>query len=237
MEEFRLKNNYIKILEDGKLKGDCGGNQDWFKQSSFVYAAAQGCGMVAAIDVCFYINDSSTVSWADYLGKVKSFIKNHSFARLFLHEFKRKGKTIVAVGIVPGQICGELNKNCKINNIPYVFKWNGIHGHKGLYEKIKWQIMHNVPVIWSIYKPGQEKLALYKYDSNKGDYVRACGVNNHYLTAIGIVETTKSDGRLRRMIKVSSWGKSYYINFDEYLEFEGNGLLNQFCSNIVSVKL
>lgn len=237
MREIRLKNSYTRIIRNGKPIGDCGGNQDWFKESSIPYAVGQGCGIVAALDVGFYISNHLNVDWADYICEAEGFIVRHLFAKLFLHELKKQGKTVFAVGIVPSQICKELNLNCKKENIPYVFKWNGIYGHKGLYEKIKSQIMQNVPVIWSIYKPGDGKLALYKYDSNKQDYVRTGGVNNHYLTAIGIVESTKCDGTELRMVEVSSWGKLYYINFDEYLEFEGNSLLNQFCSNIVGLKL
>ncbi len=235
MTRVKLKNDYVKVVNDGKIIGDCGGNQDFFKRSDIPFAAGQGCGMVAAIDVCLYLNNTSTITLTDYILSAKMFIKRHKLSGLFLREIKKNNRTVFSIGIIPAQICKELNDCCRRLQLPYKFKWYGLHGHKNLYEKIKQQLENDIPVIWSIYAPGKEKLALYKYDDLKENYFKVGAVNNHYMTIVGLTESATTDTKLR-MLEVSSWGKKYYINFDEYLQFEGASLINKYCSNIVYCK-
>ena len=99
------------------------------------------------------------------------------------------------------------------------------------YEKMKAMIKENLPVVWAIYSK-KGRLNLYRFNSAIGKYEVVASTNNHFVTAIA-VEESQENQKLRRMIEVSSWGKSFYIDYDEYLEFVGNSLINKYCSNIM----
>ena len=100
-----------------------------------------------------------------------------------------------------------------------------------MYEKMKAMIKENLPVVWAIYSK-KGRLNLYRFNSAIGKYEVVASTNNHFVTAIA-VEESQENQKLRRMIEVSSWGKSFYIDYDEYLEFVGNSLINKYCSNIM----
>lgn len=231
MEQVSLKSEYVTIIKEGEPVKSFGGNQNWFRQTRFEYAANQGCGMIAALDVSSYLKGQKEMDFADYERCAAEFLKRHPFTKLFLHEFKHNNKSVFAIGILPNQICRYLNKKAKTTGLKTRFKWNGIHGHKDMYEKMKTMLSSDQPVVWSIYnKTG--KLNLYKYNEPKRKYEVVSSTNNHFVTAIGIREQDEN-GKVLRMVEISSWGKRYFVNYDEYLNFVGNSKINKYCSNIV----
>ena len=89
------------------------------------------------------------------------------------------------------------------------------------------------PVIWSLYR-FKRKIQLYTFDSMSQIYKVSTLVNSHYVNAIGIIQSDAANHST--MIKISSWGKLYYIDYDEYLAYVGNSLISKYCSNIVLIK-
>lgn len=57
-------------------------------------------------------------------------------------------------------------------------------------------------------------------------------VNGHYITVTGLI---RDDVANRIMLRISSWGKQYYINYEEYREYVEN-TSGTFTSSIVQVK-
>ena len=100
-----------------------------------------------------------------------------------------------------------------------------------MYQKIKAMINANIPVVWAIYSR-KGRLNLYRFNQGTSKYEVIASTNNHFVTAIGVEESHEGQ-KLRRMIEVSSWGKGFYIDYDEYLEFVGSSLINKYCSNIM----
>lgn len=62
----------------------------------------------------------------------------------------------------------------------------------------------NFPCVWR-----NHKLPFY-IRKNDGTYVQDCQVNGHYVTVTEMDET---------WLCISSWGKKYYINRQEYMEY------------------
>ncbi len=229
MKKIGLEKAYIKIEKSAPNNTSCGGNQELFKNTEMAYVVNQGCGLIAVLDTVLYLSGTNKITFDEYNSLVKKFISSYPLAKYFMQEFKIKNKT-TAVGILPSQICKHLNVNT-----PLHFKWNGLCGHKDMYEKIKRMLERDIPVIWAIYSP-KGKLAFYRFDEKKDSYIEASRVNNHYITAIGIIEKLDKSGKLLRMIEISSWGKRYFINYDEYLGFVGHSVIARYCSNIVYAK-
>ena len=135
-----------------------------------------------------------------------------------------------AIGIIPIQICQYLKK---VSNKELIAKWNGIHGHKNMLSKMEAMLAMDCPVIWSLYR-FKKKINLYTYDNISQSYKIATTTNNHYVNAIGVIHS--SNDIHNTMIKISSWGKLYFIDYDEYLAYVGNSIISKYCSNIVLIK-
>ena len=234
MNQISLSENFIQVAD--KAGGPSfGGNQGWFSGDKFGNLSRQGCGVIAAVDTLLYLSGCYDNSFEKYSHEVDGFCQNRRLAKLFMKEisFRKYDNFSFAIGILPIQISGFLNRQMKSAGRKIHFKWNGIHGHRDLFFKMKSMISRNIPVIWSLYSHGKQ---IKLYVKNPADRFVYSGitVNNHYVTATAVYEACSKE--YPRMIEISSWGKRYYIDFDEYLEYVGNSLINKYCSNIIYIK-
>lgn len=100
-------------------------------------------------------------------------------------------------------------------------------------EEIRRMLTEQIPVICSYYvkpskKEGDNKLSLYEIEPD-GNVGRKCtDTNDHYMTIIGLYEKEEQRGK-KAYCKVVSWGKLYYMDYDEYAESLS------FFSNVLSV--
>lgn len=241
MNRISLKNNYIKIHNEVATKGDVGifgGSQEWFEGLEYQNFARQGCGAIAAIDVALYLIDKRTVSMEEYRYHVKEFLKGVRLAGLFMKEIRiRKYGNSFAVGITPKQIYSYLNKKMTITGKNIRFRWNGINGNANMYRMIKIQIAKDIPVILGLYSKGKS-IRLYSLENIEDIKYQDTGIsiNSHYVTVTAVVENDIPNAPHRRMLEVSSWGRKYFIDYDEYLDFVGQSFISKYCSNIISVK-
>ncbi len=235
MQQISLNDNFIKVT-GVDVKGSYGGNQGWFVDSAFGNLSRQGCGVIVAVDTMLYLIGKNEAAIESYTKIVRDFCHERRLSRLFMKEIsiRKYGNNSFAIGIIPIQMSGFINNRMKTYGIKKRVKWNGIHGHKDMYQKMKAMISRNNPVIWSLYSP-KGKLKLYvKTDKTKGYSYAGQSVNNHYVTATAILEGYVPEHP--RMIEISSWGKRYYIDYDEYLKYVGKSLISGYCSNIFIVK-
>ncbi len=241
MERIGLDENFIQIVDSsGKIIG-YGGNQKWFSDSLLCNVKGQGCGVIAAVDVLFYLEGKRRIPFSGYAKKVDEFVGKNIFARLFMAGDH-------AVGILPLQMAAFINT--RLDSLAGIggegklcrFKWNGIKGHQDLYKNIRRMLENNIPVICSIYA-WRKKLKLYKFDEKQHRFVdnylqlQNGGrghllVNNHYVTITGVIEDTGKYAH-GRMLEISSWGEKYYIDYDEYISFSGKSIISKYCSNIL----
>lgn len=233
MKQISLKKNFINVY--GRRQGRTfGGSQDCFSDDRWGNLKRQGCGIIAAVDTLVYLTGRQEISVEDYDKEVARFRAERRLSGLFMREFfpSKSGRGSFAIGIVPYQMVGFLNNNrfCQANGIS--LKWNGICGHKGMYQKMKEMLEDDIPVIWSLYSWNKQIKLYTKVDDEFID--AGVSVNSHYVTATGIIEGLTASHQ--RMIEVSSWGKCYYIDYDEYLEYVGKSLISGYCSNIIYKK-
>ncbi len=105
-----------------------------------------------------------------------------------------------------------LNRYFRKNRIPLWAGW-GVPSKK-LWKRIEQMLSGDLPVILAIgpnfpFLWGRRKLALYTKDSG-GACQKALETKAHYVTVTGAEDL---------WLEVSSWGKRYYINKEEYLEY------------------
>ena len=87
-------------------------------------------------------------------------------------------------------------------------------------------IGNNFPLVW-----GKKKLNLYVPDTKKKDqgekvYKKQQGVNGHFVVVTSIEDNC---------LTVSSWGRKYYINVDEYNRYVSKHSIHLY-SNILVIK-
>lgn len=225
MKAQKLAREYIQIKDDnGKVIG-CGFNQSWLSNTDLKGLSNQGCGMISAIDCGLYLANNTSISMHDYLQLCHQFSTAIVFTKLFTREFFGT----ISIGILPFQICRYINS---IGSIQIKAKWNGIHGHKNMLSTMEEMLSNNIPVIWGLYRYNR-RITLYSYDSTNDTYKATASTNSHYVNAIAIIH---NDTQIHNtMIKVSSWGQIFYIDYDEYLAYVGNSIISRFCSNIVVI--
>ena len=217
METISIKRDYIKIIDSRRGDVSTGGNQMWFGQDIKANMVKQGCGLISAVDLCLYKNNVDLIEAPGYIKEMNRFLRMNKLARFSM---------AVGAGILPSQLCRYINKSLIIMKAT----WNGRNGHQDMLEKMQAMLEQDIPVIWGLYRFGK-KLNLYTYNNITRKYELATQVNSHYVNALAIVHATGG----KTMIKVSSWGRILYIDYDEYLQYVGTSFISEYCSNIIVI--
>ena len=81
-------------------------------------------------------------------------------------------------------------------------------------------LQNDLPVIFSVgpntpWIFGKKSIGMYKPENN-GELKKVDQVSRHYVMLTGIAAGPK-DGRT--LLKISSWGRSYFLDYDEYREY------------------
>ncbi len=252
MKKISLKNDYVKIVDSNNVYS-FGGNQAWFSKNKKANVKGQGCGIISAIDASLYLSNQRIIDQETYKALAKSFLSLNVFSKIFMAEFLPG----TAIGILPHQICKYIKKyagsnlaNIKNNVVDrsahfynsnkltrggrYYAHWNGLHGHYDMLNKMKKMIENDLPVIWSLYKMGSA-FPLYVYDTDNHQYKQVASTNSHYVNAVSIIEDPLEINGHHVMIEISSWGKKFFIDYEEYLKIIDNSFLSALCSNIVLI--
>ena len=248
-----LDERFITVLNDdgtekkGKnnIELGFGGNQDWID----LEISESSCGVVAAVNTYLYITGQTTITESEYVGLCKQFYNEHPLNTILIRK----------VGAVPSAMGDYIEDRCREHGLSIKTSWNWYKG-SDQYDTMKKMLADNIPVIWGLYSCRKE-LTLYRY--NAGNYIQEKDydkVNSHYVVATAIYEQEQTDGSYRRMVEVSSWGKRFYIDYDEYLDYttsfyqehpeyvippdgmgqgtiDGEAIVNTIGSNIVEIKI
>lgn len=238
-----LTKSYINV------NGSFGGNQGWFvgsdeSKNTWKERAIKGygCGLVGAADVLMYILGSTFV-FGQKKGNVTSHdteIKKEDYmgylSRLekrYFHIFPKLGLSgiLLSLGL----------------NLYFLFHGREIKKDTGctfrarwavrpsrLLDRIKEMLENDIPVIISI-GPGffrKQKVKFYNCEEKDGKlkFKPVTQTKDHYVTITGILETDKLT-----MLEISSWGKKYYVNWEEYKKYVKK-CDNYYFSNILYIK-
>lgn len=242
-----LNDDGTEIRDEKNNVLDFGGAQKWLDPE----ISEHSCGVVAAVNTYLYITGQTTISKNEYIDLCEQFCNEHPIDKFLIKKAE--------FGAVPSSMGNYLEDRCREHGLSIKTSWNW---YKGVdqYDTMKKMLAGNMPVVWGFDSGGKE-LTLYTYDN--GSYIQKNDkdkVSSHYVVATAIYEQEQANGSYRRMVEVSSWGKRYYIDYDEYLDFttsfyqehpeymippdgtgqgtiDGEAIANTIGSNILEIKI
>ena len=199
-----LKKNFHQVAAKDHIS--YGGNQAWFP---YGFLRKTGCGVISATDVLLHLQGREDLSEEAYM----TFAKDLWMRYLpVIPGFGMNGLTLM-IG---------LNRYFSKHRMPYFAYWKISLGK--IITKIDEMIASDIPVILAVGPNfpkfwGKEKVTFYARN-DKDQFVPATKINAHFVTVTG------RDGAY---LKISSWGKEYYISIREYRAY-----IRRFSSPLVS---
>ncbi len=199
-----LERPYLQV--ETKTGNFYGGNQEWF---SYKFLKQMGCGVISAADVLLHLCGKESVSEEEYVDFAKELWMKYLPV---VPGFGMNGLTLM-IG---------MNRYFSKHRMPYRACWK-ISAEK-MFSRIDTMLSKDLPVILAI-GPNfpkiwkKEKLNFYMKTS-EGNYVSASKICAHFVTVTG---------REEAYLKISSWGKEYYISIREYRDY-----VKKYSSSLVS---
>lgn len=258
---IQLSNSdYVRVMKDNYFS--YGGSQMWFPQKNYFskdyILYHYGCGTIAAADFFLYLalqyeaykspetgivlQDNRTIPYNDYYSYVRR-----------IHD--RYTKTHRVIAVLGPQLASAIEFYARVNSYQLHAAWKWTLGYYDMYEMIEEMLSKDIPVILSIGPNtpllwGQKGISFYEMEeiditSNAADantkanekrthYYKEVmqNINSHYVTVTALI---KDDETNAIMLRISSWGKQFYINYEEYRYYiEETG--GTFTSSLVYVK-
>ena len=205
-----LKHPYLSVKN--KTGTAYGGSQSWF---SYGFLKKNGCGVISAADVLLHLQGKEAVSETEYMEFAKKLWMQYLPV---IPGFGMNGLTLVL----------GLNRYFWKHGMSYRAGWN--IGSKNLLPKIDGMLAKDLPVILPVGPNfpkfwGKEKLNFYR-KTETATFVPAVKTSAHFVTVTG---------REGHYLKISSWGKEYYIDVREYRRYVRN-YSSFLISNIVYIR-
>ena len=199
-----LKHPYLQV--EFRNDRSFGGNQGWM---SYEFLKKSACGVIGAADVLLRLKGRYHVTKAEYM----------DFAKML---WKYYLPVIPGFGMNSVMLIIGMNRYFKKEKLSYRATWN--IRRKNICSHIDDMLTRDIPVIFSVGPNlpkfwGKQAVNLYKKNA-QGNYVPVSKARAHYMIITG------RDGN---WLQISSWGKEYYLDFEEYLEY-----IRKYSSFIVS---
>ncbi len=208
----------MKKLKTPDLKVQCqngvfyGGNQAWFP---YKFLQKTGCGVISAANVLLHIQKKEIVSEEEYMEFAKKLWRGYLPV---IPGFGMNGLTLMM----------GLNRYFYKHGMPYNACWKISAGR--MLSRIDQMLSKDLPVILAVgpnFPKIWEKQTLNFYTKTKEEtYIPTVKVRAHFVTVTG------RDGV---WLKISSWGKEYYIDIREYRNYVKNHSWS-LVSNIICIK-
>ena len=212
MEEIRLKGEFLRIKDKDNYY--YGGAQEWAPKK---YVRDYGCGVVSSANV---------IKTLECKGKDNIYGKE-DFTK-FCEDLRKKYLPVIPKFGMNGLFMAlGMNAYFLFKSLPYRAFW-GVKINK-LYREMERMLREGIPVVLAIGPNfpnlfGKHKLSLY--DKRNGKYAPTLETKAHYVTVTGFDD---------KWIRISSWGKQYFINREEYALYIKKYSLPLF-SNILLIK-
>ena len=189
-----------------------------------------GCGVIAALDLLLYLNRVHLGSRCEMFSAAldDGSIDEKEYDELARSLSRRFFPIIPKLGINGLMLAAGLNVFFRRYHFPFRASW-GI-GSRLLWSSISDMLASDIPVILSIgpnFPLFWQKNELNFYARVPAGELRpACKIKSHYVTVTGMDETH---------LRISSWGREYYIDKEEYLSYIRHHS-GSIVSNIVRVR-
>lgn len=249
--------NYIPVRKDSVTY--YGGSQMWFstkqKHSKDYVLYHYGCGTIATADLFLYLalqNNAQKSPVTDLVLDVTDSV-NYADYDAYVHLINdRYTKTRKFIAVLGPKIASAINSYSNSYGLGYEASWKWKLTYYDMLDAISEMLSQDIPVILSIGpntpnlwgKKGISFYQQYEIDNseNTTNIIDALhpyryravihDINGHYVTVTGII---KDDIAGTIMLRISSWGKQYYINYEEYRNYiENTG--GTFTSSLVYIK-
>ncbi len=214
-----------------------------------------GCGTIATADMFLYLalqNEAlqSPVTKLALQGTNEIIYENYDpYIRKINEEYTKTRRVIAVLG---PKIAAAINSYSNSYAFGYQASWKWTLTYYDMYDLIEEMLQKDIPVILSIGPNtpnlwGKKGIPFYDrreidYQANTDEtseaskpyYYKAVkqDINGHYVTVTGLI---KDDVTEQIMLRISSWGKQYYINYEEYRDYIETSS-GTFTSSIVYVK-
>lgn len=198
-----LSHDFIEIESEGNIS--YGGSQNYYRTER---EKKCGCGIVGAADVLLYME---AVKTGEFRFSLEKFLK-------LSEELRKK-----YIPIIPGRgvnaflLAKGFNRYFKKNSMAYKAYWKVTSFNK--WEIVEQMLKNDIPVIIAIgnnfpFVWGKKGLNLYvrdlHYTENEDVYKSEQTVNGHFVIITAIE---------KNCLTVSSWGRKYFINIDEFNKY------------------
>lgn len=251
---------YVPILKDNDIY--YGGSQMWFSKQNrhnMDYILHNyGCGTVAIADLLLYLalqnkayqtsvtasvlNENHVIQFTDYM----------SYLRFIHTEYTKTLRYLAVLGPVAAHAINTYSKDYGLD-LRASWKWR--LNYYEMYDLIEKILGKDIPVILSI-GPNTPKLwgkmGIPFYNLKEIDYqelsesstdelvtsskpyyypIAQQNINSHYVTVTALIKDQVTE---RIMLRISSWGTEYYINYEEYWDYVDN-IGGTFTSSVISI--
>lgn len=249
--------NYVPVIKDAETY--YGGSQMWFPTdhwySKDYVLHNYGCGTIATADLFLYLalrkNCFKTPETAIALqGTTQILFDNYDMYVRLIHDQYTKTRRILAV--LGPAIAKAINTYSELHSFDLNASWKWKLTYYDMLEMIEEMLKRDIPVILSI-GPNTPKLwgkkGISFYERCEIDYLDHADqsgevakpyyykvvkqdINGHYVTVTALI---KDDITGQIMLRISSWGKQFYINYEEYRDYVEN-YGGTYTSSLVHVK-
>ena len=201
-----------------------GGSQMWFylrgEKGGSRRICGQGCGLIAFADLLLYRASRDRrwfpESWKSFSG-TPSFLKKESYIRLVRMLDRKYLRVLPMVGLTGPAVSFALNLFFLREKIPYRAAWKWALSPAKMLELMEEMLENDIPVIFSIgpnipFVWGKRGVRLFRANLTE----TGSTVCRHFVTLTGIY-TEQGSGKT--MLRISSWGKEFYIDYGEYRDY------------------
>lgn len=210
--KYELRHPYVSVERNGAAS--YGGNQGWSKHKFWRESA---CGLISGTDLLLYLEKNRKGCAAGFLPAAKGKGKTAPIAETaYLGVMERLGWSYIPVipklGVVGWFLSFGLNCYFRRRGIALRSSW-GVW-HRRLWRRMEEMLKADIPVILTIgpnfpFRWGKHRLKLYTRGQD-GEYRVSAQVSGHFVNVTGM-DT--------EWLRISSWGREYYIRRTEYWDY------------------
>ena len=218
-----IKNGYVCVFDGSEPS--YGGSQMRSPDKSI---ARCGCGGVAALDLLLYLDryhcaDSVPEFRAARQDEISLVLSNEQYQHLLKQLIRKYLPVIPPFGMNGITLAAGVNLFFHRHKMPYRARW-GVSGKK-IWQKAEEMLDKDIPVIMAVgpnfpFFWRDHKAAFYS-ETADGALCCAAQVKAHFVSLTGI------DSEL---LKISSWGRMYYVRRREFETYVRRYSINYFSS-------
>ena len=238
---------YVPVLKDNSIY--YGGSQMWFsdqhRYSKDYILHNYGCGTIATADLFLYL----ALQKKSYRTALTEFIMNEDkinfvdyvpYLRTINDEYTKTRRYLAVLGPT---VASAINSYSNHYGLGLKATWKWSLNYYDMYELIEDMLWKDIPVILAIgpntpnlrgtkgipfyelkeidYQEPKEDNSDASEEVSKPYYYHAVkqNINGHYVMVTALI---KDEVTGRIMLRISSWGKQYYINYEEYRDYVDN---------------